>query len=131
MSQPEVQRAGVEELSIIRDKIVLDKLRIMVELNFEGIKESAYVLNRLFGATTQIILARINTELSALYKELWRRKIKIIGEEQANGMLYYRFICRGYEDRYGIIREALRSEISIRLGKLIFETMSGGEEKRK
>jgi len=32
-------------------------------------------------------------------------------------IIYHRFCCRGYEDRFAIVREALRTEIGVRLAK--------------
>jgi hypothetical protein len=113
------QRPLSDDVVLIRDKAVLDNMRIMVERNMEELTVSKYLLNKLFIAVTQLILNRINSDLRDLQREMRKRNIKIIGEEQVDNILYFQFTCRGYEDRFGIMREVLRSEISMRLGKYV------------
>ncbi|WP_216479827.1 hypothetical protein [Paenibacillus brevis] len=47
------------------------------------------------------------------------RDIKVYREEQQDLVIYYYFICRGREERFGVTRDVLRSEISVRLGNYI------------
>jgi hypothetical protein len=44
-----------------------------------------------------------------------KRNIKVFDEETNDGIIYHKYSCRGYEDRFGIVRETLRTEISFRL----------------
>ncbi|MNC14970.1 hypothetical protein D3C76_1357070 [compost metagenome] len=108
-----------DDVVLVRDKAVLDNMRIMVERNMEELVASKYLLNKLFIAVTQLILNRINNDIRELHREMRKRQIKILNEEQADNILYFRFTCRGYEDRFGIMREVLRTEISTRLGMYV------------
>lgn len=105
-----------EDITLIRDKAVLDNLQIMVERNLQGIKGSSYLLTRMYIAVTQLILNRINADLRQIHQEMRQRRIKITGENQQDDILYFDFTCRGYQDRFGVMREALRTEMSLRLG---------------
>lgn len=117
------QRPLSEDVVLVRDKAVLENMRIMVERNMEELVSSKYLLNKLFIAVTQLILNRINTDIRDLHREMRKRQVKILHEEQIDNILYFRFICRGYEDRFGIMREVMRTEISTRLGMYVKTTI--------
>lgn len=105
-----------EDLTLIRDKSVLDNLQIMVGRNLQEIKGSTYLLTRMYLAVTQLVLNRISEDLRQIHQDMRQRQIKIMSEDQRDDILYYNFMCRGYQDRFGIMREVLRAEMSKRLG---------------
>ncbi|MNC30936.1 hypothetical protein D3C75_792390 [compost metagenome] len=113
----------------MRDSVVLRNMQIMVERSLQEIGLSPYLLKKLYTAITQLVLNRISGDLYALQREMKKRNMKLLSDEQADNVLYYRFICRGYEDRFGIMREALKAEMSIRLGAIVSELL--GEFKDK
>lgn len=108
-----------EDITLIRDKAVLDNLQIMVERNLQGIKGSSYLLTRMYVAVTQLILNRINADLRQLRQDMRQRRIKITGEDHQDDILHFNFVCRGYQDRFGVMRETLRTEMSLRLGQYV------------
>ncbi|WP_438449240.1 hypothetical protein [Gorillibacterium sp. sgz5001074] len=113
-----------EELTLIRDSILLPHLQTMVERSLEDIEHSPGILKRLHLMTARILLTRITDDLYAIKRELRRRNIKILNDEQSENVLYYHFVCRGYTDRFGIVRDVARSELSVRLAKYIKDLMA-------
>lgn len=113
-----------EEFSLIRDSILLPHLQTMVHRSIDDMEHSSGILKRLHITTAQVLLTRISDDLYAVKRELKRRNIKILNDEQSDNVLYYHFICRGYKDRFGIVREVARSELSVRLAKYIKDLLA-------
>lgn len=129
--EPAGTRPSAEEFTLVRDTVVLKNMQIMVERSLEEISLSAHLFKKLYTAVTQLVLNRISRELYALQREMKKRNLKMTTDEQVDNVLYYRFICRGYEDRFGIMREALRAEISVRLGAMVTELLSEMKKKEQ
>lgn len=128
-SNPASPRPTPEEFTVIRDSVVLKSMKALLERSLEDIGRSSLVLKKLYMAATRHMLDRVSAELFALQREMKKRGMKMAGEEQADDVLYYRFICRGYEDRFGIMREALRVELGNRLGAMVSELQAGINKK--
>lgn len=129
--EPAGNRPTPEEITLVRDSVVLKNMQIMVERSMEEITLSSHLFKKLYTAATQLVLNRVSRDLYALQREMKKRNLRMTTHEQADNVLYYRFICRGYEDRLGIMREALRAEISIRLGAMVTELMSELKKKEQ
>ncbi|WP_234533601.1 hypothetical protein [Paenibacillus pseudetheri] len=52
-----------------------------------------------------------------LQKELKQRNIKMLADEQDEFITYYKILCWGYQERFGLTRDVMRIEISLRLTK--------------
>ncbi|WP_246042102.1 hypothetical protein [Cohnella pontilimi] len=114
--KPEGQ-ATPEELTMIRDYVLLPHLLTILQNCLEEVQNSSNVLKRVFAAFTQLLMNRVTKDMYSVKRELSRRNIKILNDEQAELVVYHRFVCRGYEDRFGMVREVMRSELSVRLTK--------------
>ena len=114
-------KATAEELTMIRDYVILPHLLTILHNSMEKLQHSSNVLNPLFIALTQLLMNRVNNDMYVLKRELGRRNIKIAHDEQADMVVYHRFVCRGYEERLGIVRDVMRAEISVRLTMYIRE----------
>ncbi|MFD0867578.1 MULTISPECIES: hypothetical protein [Paenibacillus] len=110
-----------EEFKMIRDYILLPYMLSMVQKSIEDIENHSNLLKQLYLTAGRALMNQISTDLYSLRRELSKRNIKIISDEQADMVIYHRFICRGYEDRFGMVRDVMRAEISIRLSKYIKE----------
>lgn len=110
-----------EEFKMIRDYILLPYMLSMVQKSVEDIENHSNLLKQLYLTAGRALMNQISTDLYSLRRELSKRNIKIISDEQADMVIYHRFICRGYEDRFGMVRDVMRAEISIRLSKYIKE----------
>lgn len=52
-------------------------------------------------------------------RSLSKRRIRLLSDEQVDLVLYHKYICRGYEERFGIVREVMRAEISVKFSGYI------------
>lgn len=110
-----------EELELIRDYVLLPMMLSIVEKNCKDIELSFYSMKTLYIKASHALMNLIHTDLVAVRKELKSRNIKVFQDEieSEGGAIHYRFICRGYEDRFSMIREAARAEISVRISRYI------------
>jgi hypothetical protein len=114
-------RPTEQEMKMIRDSILLPYMLSMVDKSLQDIEYHSNLLKPLYLTAGQVVRRRINDDLHRLRRELSRRNIRIFGEEQEDMIVYHRFICRGYEERFGMVRDMVRSEISLRLTRYLKE----------
>ncbi|WP_255570738.1 hypothetical protein [Cohnella sp. CFH 77786] len=112
-------KATTEELTMIRDYVLLPHILTILQNSLNDVQNSTNVLKKAFIAFTQSIMNRVTKDMYEVKRELSRRNIKILNDEQADMIVYHRFVCRGYEDRFGMVREVMRSEITVRISKYI------------
>lgn len=110
-----VGRPTPEELTKIRDYIMLPHMITMIKKCIDDTAYSHIALKGVVARCLEVMMFRVSDDYYVLKKELNNHNIKVVSEETDNGILYFRYFCRGYEERFGIVREALRSEISIRM----------------
>ncbi|GGH25521.1 hypothetical protein [Paenibacillus segetis] len=108
-----------EERTMIRDYILLPYMEKMVQKSLADIEYSTNILKRLYLMAGQKILDQIVNDLYRLRRELKRRNIKLLTEEQSEMVIYHRYYCRGYEEQFGMTRDIMRAEISVQLTKYI------------
>lgn len=113
--------ATPEELTMIRDYVLLPHLLTILQNCLDEVQHSSNVLKRVYASLTQLLINRVTKDMYTVKRELSRRNIKILTDEQADLVVYHRYVCRGYEDRFGMVREVMRSEISVRLTTYINE----------
>jgi hypothetical protein len=114
-------RPTEDEFKMIRDYILLPYMLSMVQKNIEDTGNQSNLLKQLYVTADQAVMKQISADMYSVRRELSKRNIKITNDEQADMVIYHRFICRGYEDRFGMVRDVMRSEISIRLSKYFKE----------
>ena len=119
-----------EELVMLRDYILLPHLLTMVQHNMESINRSSMLLKKLYQVATQALMDRIDKDIYALRRELSRRSIKVIADEQEDVVYYFTYICRGYENKFGIVREVMRAELSIKLTAYLSDLYAVLKEKK-
>lgn len=111
----------LEERTMLRDYILLPHMEKMVEKSIADVEHSTNILKRGYLMAGQRILDRIVQDLYGLRRELKRRNIRILNEEQSDFVVYHRYYCRGYEDRFGMTRDVMRTEISLQLTRYTSE----------
>lgn len=119
-----------EELTMIRDIIMLPHMLTLSDKSLQDVQRSSNMFKDLFARAVQLIMDRIGKDLHRLRRELRNRNIKIYDDETHDGIIYHRYVCRGYEERFGIMREALRSEMSFRFAKYAAEVFQAELEKK-
>ncbi|MNN69986.1 hypothetical protein D3C81_1858140 [compost metagenome] len=64
---------------------------------------------------------RVMQDTYRLQRELKQRNIKVLEDEQEDFLLYYKILFRGYQERFGLTRDVMRTEISLRLTRYTSE----------
>lgn len=110
-----------EERIMLRDYILLPHIETMVQKSLSEVEYSVNILKRSYLMAGQYIMEKVIQDQHRLRREMKQRNIKILHEEQSELVVYYRYYCRGYEERFGITRDVMRTEISLRLTRYIAE----------
>lgn len=106
-----------EELEAIRDFVLLPMLLSIVEKNKQEIERTSYSMRTIFVKAANIIQNLITNDIQAVRKLLKERNIKVFEDEMMDSNLRYNYICRGYEDKFVLVRDVARAELMRRLGK--------------
>ncbi|MBU7319515.1 hypothetical protein [Paenibacillus oleatilyticus] len=118
-NEAKTSRPTPEEYTMARDYILLPHMLTIIDRNVEEIRASTNILKRLSLTAAQTVMNQIHKDMHTLRRELSKRNIKVINDEQIDLVIYYKIICRGYEERFGIVRDVVRSEISVRLTRYL------------
>ncbi|WP_341188140.1 hypothetical protein [Paenibacillus sp. FSL H7-0756] len=110
-----------EEREMVRDLILLPYLDTMVAKSLKEIELSGNVLNRAYLTAGRYIQKCIIQESYQLRQELKRRNIKVVEDTQEDFVTYNMIFYRGYQERFGLTRDAMRTEISLRLTRYTAE----------
>ncbi|MFD0587991.1 hypothetical protein ACFQZE_08235 [Paenibacillus sp. GCM10027627] len=108
-------RPTLEEMTQIRDYIMYPYMLEMIEKSLHEMAVIQVALKSVMVRCMEYLRRRVTDDYYAVKRELKGKNIKVAGEETEEGILYYRYFCRGYEERFGIVREALRNEIVVRM----------------
>ncbi|WP_342440029.1 hypothetical protein NSS79_15485 [Paenibacillus sp. FSL L8-0436] len=104
-----------DEREMVRDLILLPYIDTMVAKSLKEIERSGNVLSRSYIIAGRYIQKRIIQEVYHLRQELKRRNIKVIEDTQDDFITYNTIHFRGYQERFGMTRDVMRTEISLRL----------------
>jgi len=118
--------ATIEELTMIRDNILLPHMLTVCQNSLEQVERSSNAFNPYFKEFIVAVMARINKELFAIRREFSKRKIKTRDDGAQNDIIYVQYWCRGYEGSFGVARETLRTELQLRMAKYAREVWSPG-----
>ncbi|OKP72581.1 hypothetical protein A3842_22535 [Paenibacillus sp. P3E] len=111
----------IGERTMVRDLILLPYIDTMVGKSLKEIENSGNILKRAYLMAGQTIQRRIMQDTYQLQKELKQRNIRVLADEQEEFLVYYKIFCRGYQERFGLTRDVMRTEISLRLTKYTAE----------
>ncbi|CAH1197661.1 hypothetical protein PAECIP111893_00870 [Paenibacillus plantiphilus] len=118
-SAPRKNIPTTEEINLVREYALLPLILSIVETNLRSIENTTYSLRKLYVNAAQALLDLIHTDLVRVRKVLKERNIKVYEEERIDNTIQFRFICRGYEDNFTMIRDVVRAEASVRIAKYI------------
>lgn len=103
------------ELEWVRTHAALSVLSAMAERGRHDIARSSMPLKRFFAAVAARLEQAIAHDLQQLHRALDGAGIRILNETRSPDGVVCRFVCRGFEERLTVTREALRAEIQIKL----------------
>lgn len=121
-------RITSEELTMVRDSIMYPHMLTMCEKARTDSVRTGNLFAPYFAQFIERVMDLITQDLSKVRREFRGRQIKVWEGELLDGILYYEYTCRGYKDRFGIVREALRTEISFALGRYSDKVLKGGAD---
>jgi hypothetical protein len=110
-----------DELTMIRDYILMPHMLTMVQRSIDDIEQTGNPLKPLYIAVARAVMDRISADMKRIRAEFAKSKIKLLNTETVDVVYYQHFVCRGYQDRFGMIREVMKAEISVRLGRYFAE----------
>lgn len=125
------QILSTQELSMVRDLILLPHIDTMVSKSLEEIERSGNILTRMSILSGRYIQNRITQDTYLLKRELKQRNIKVVVDEQEDFCVYHKILYRGYQKRFGMTRDVMRTEISLRLTRYISELGAALKENLK
>ena len=121
-----------EELYLVRDHILLPHMLTMVDNSIDEIKHSNNILNRLFMDAAFVLRDLIDKDRRTIKKELFKRNIRVELHEQVDFIVHHKIFCRGYEDKFPMTREVMRTQIRLQLTEYIrkiSQLLKGGTSK--
>ncbi|GBG10428.1 hypothetical protein PAT3040_05161 [Paenibacillus agaridevorans] len=110
-------RPTPDELVMIRDFITYPHIINMIQKSQEDMGFAHIALKGVIIRCLEFLLFKATNDFYVLKRELKSRNIKVVEEDTNDGILYFRYFCRGYDDKFGIVRETLRTEIVLRMTK--------------
>ncbi|WP_159883508.1 hypothetical protein [Paenibacillus puerhi] len=108
-----------EELELIRDAVLLPFMLTIVEDNSKDLLLLTSPLKKLYVMAAHVLLDHLHKELVHVNKELRARKIKVFRDDREDHDLHFRYIYRGYEDRFVITRDVAKATIGMKIAQRI------------
>lgn len=110
-----------EERTMVRDLILLTYIDKMVSNSIREIEQSAISLKQIYIMPSRYLQERIIKDISELNKKLKQHNVRYEDDENDDFLLYYKIYYRGYQERFGMTRDVMRTEISLRLTRYTSE----------
>lgn len=114
-------RLNADERTMVRDLILLPYIDTMVGKSILEIERGQNVLQRAYLLAGRAIQRKVMKDIYELRKEIKKRNIKVVEAEIEEFLIYHTIFCRGYQERFGITRDELRTQISLRLTRYTSE----------
>lgn len=105
----------IEERVMVRDLILLPYIDTMVGKSIREMERSGNVLAQSYIMAGRYVQKRIMQDITRLKKELRQRSVKVEEAENDDFLLYFNIYYRGYQEKFGMTRDVMRTEISLRL----------------
>ncbi|WP_391572180.1 hypothetical protein [Cohnella sp.] len=121
-------KPSADELRLIRDSILLPHLMTMLQRSIDEVSRSQITMHNVMARFMRAVLDRANLESFNTKRELKKRNIKILSDRTQDDIVYNRYVCRGYEDTFGMTREVMRAEIGKNLAKAVDSILNPSQE---
>ncbi|MHA7963502.1 hypothetical protein ACX93W_05095 [Paenibacillus sp. CAU 1782] len=106
-----------DEMTMIRDYIMYPNIISMLHRSIDQIRTANIPLKELLARCLEVIMFSVTDDYYILKRDLKTRNIQVFTDTTDDGVFYHRYLCRGYENRFGITREALKAEMGNRLAR--------------
>ncbi|MNP26742.1 hypothetical protein D3C76_1196100 [compost metagenome] len=108
-----------KELEMMREYILLPVAFHIVEKKILEVEQSTQMLKLLYSTAAKVLANHIWADVQNSKKALHERNIRVFEDSKNDSELTYRYICRGYEDRFVMTRDYMRAEVSVRIGRYV------------
>lgn len=112
------------ELDLIHDFILLPMLLTTLENNRNRQLVSDKIQEVIIDTCHEGIMFLIHADLQKVRAEMKRLNIKAWEEDPAPAYLNYRYISRGYEERFMLLKNVAKARMSIKLGNYVQECIN-------
>lgn len=112
-------RPTSEEINKARELALLQILIDIVSNNREDLKLSTMSLKSVYIATTDAVLNDINNDIRKIKLLLKQADANLVKETSNGNELCYTLHCRGYAEKFSILRGTARPELGVLLGKYV------------
>ena len=97
--------------------MLLPILMDILEKNRKDIERSKYSLKSIYAASADALMDFVHADLVKIRKDLRELKIKVIEEDRVDDAIHYKFIYKGYEHKFSLMRFVVLNEMNMRLLK--------------
>ncbi|WP_116061917.1 hypothetical protein [Cohnella phaseoli] len=116
-------KPNADELLWIRDTILLPHLMTMLQRAHDEVKRSEMTLHQVMAQFLRVVMDHVTLDMFNLRRQLRQHNIKLLTEETQDDIFYHKYVCRGYEDRFGMTREVMRGEIGNHLKRFVNQVL--------
>lgn len=118
-----MNRASIEEIQLIRESMMIPLLIDVAVKNRDEIELTEYTFTPLYVTACGRVLSLLHDRMREVKQQLRAANVRVWAGEQTDFILYTNYVCRGYEDRFGITREHLKTELRVMLTEYMRKVM--------
>lgn len=108
-----------EELKLIREYVELFFLLQVADGELDKVSRFPGAFKPFLSKAADMVHKRIHDRLVEVKRLLKDADIKVLEDEHKGDVLYFKMYFRGYEERFGVIREVLRADMEVRLAQFL------------
>jgi hypothetical protein len=110
-----------DELTNIREYVFLLLLLELIEKNTRELNYTSSSLKPLYLLSAEALHKKVHDDVVALKKFFRERKIKVEEDDSSDRNFALRYVVyyRGYQEKFPIVKDIIKGELGIRLGKYI------------
>ncbi|MDQ1913202.1 hypothetical protein RAC89_22660 [Paenibacillus sp. GD4] len=117
-----------KELELMRDFIILPVALGIVEKKRRETEMSSLTLKILYSAAAKVLVKSIQEDVQQSRKALVEKQIRVFEDSKDASEIVYRYVCRGYENRFVMTKDYMRSEVSVRIERYVRNLASALQE---
>lgn len=116
-------RATADEIALIRDAVLLPYALTMIQKGMDEVVRSEITLRQVLAKFMRVMINQMSAEASTVNRQLRQRNIRVLTDEMNDDIIYHKYLCRGYEEKFGMTREVARAEIAKHISRVVSEIL--------
>lgn len=117
-----------KELDLMRDYVILPVALTIVEKKRLEVERSSFTLKILYSAAAKIVVKCIQEDVQQLKKALVDKQIRVFEDSKEPTEIVYRYVCRGYENRFVMTKDYMRGEVSAKIESYVRNLVASMQE---